>query len=73
MAGGNPDFVAYTVRDRGVDQNGEKRDQFWLRIGAAFAHERGDGYNIVLDALPIDGRVVLRKPKTDGEVTDKKS
>ncbi|MBI1386737.1 MAG: hypothetical protein GC150_17680 [Rhizobiales bacterium] len=67
MATGNPDFVAYTVRDRGVDRNGEKRDPFWLRIGAAFAHERGEGFNIVLDALPIDGRIVLRKPKESDE------
>jgi hypothetical protein len=30
-------------------------------------HEDGDGYNIVLQALPIDGKVVLRLPKTQNE------
>jgi hypothetical protein len=38
---------------------------FWLAIGAAFMHQDGDGYNIVLQALPIDGKVVLRLPKED--------
>ena len=28
-------------------------------------HQDGDGYNIVLQALPIDGKIVLRLPKTD--------
>jgi len=63
----NPDYVAYTVRDRGTDKNGEKRDPFWCRIGSAFAHEKGEGFNIILDSLPIDGRVVLRRPKSDDD------
>jgi hypothetical protein len=28
-------------------------------------HQDGDGYNIVLQALPIDGKIVLRLPKDD--------
>jgi hypothetical protein len=50
---------AYTVIKR------EGKDDFWLAIGAAFAHEDGDGFNIVLQALPIDGKIVLRQPKDD--------
>jgi len=34
---------------------------------AAFPHQDGDGYNIVLQALPIDGKIVLRIPKTATE------
>ncbi len=67
MAGGRPDFVAYTVRERGTDRNGERLKPFWCRIGSAFAHEKGDGFNVVLDSLPIDGRIVLRRPKEDEE------
>jgi hypothetical protein len=28
-------------------------------------HQDGEGYNIVLQALPTDGKVVLRLPKED--------
>ena len=43
-----------------------------LPIGAAFPHQNGDVYNIVLQALPIpdgDGvcKIVLRPPKDDRE------
>jgi hypothetical protein len=57
----NPQLThrAYTVIKR------EGKDDFWLAIGAAFAHEDGDGFNIVLQALPIDGKIVLRQPKEE--------
>lgn len=32
----------------------------WVEIGAAWLHKDGKGFDIVLDALPCDGRVVLR-------------
>ena len=54
MANAQPSYRAYTVIKR------KGQDDFWLPIGAAF-----DGHNIVLQALPIDGRVVLRVPKDD--------
>lgn len=54
-----PDFRAYTVVKR------EGQDDFWLPIGAAFKHQDGEGFNIVLQALPIDGRIALRAPKDD--------
>ena len=58
-------YRAYTVVKRG-----EGQDDFWLAIGAAFAHQSGDGFNVVLQALPIpngDGqcKIVLRPPKAD--------
>ena len=59
MANQQPAYRAYTVVKR------EGQDDFWLAIGAAFMHQDGDGYNLVLQALPIDGKVVLRLPKED--------
>lgn len=53
----SPQFNVYTVEDRGKDQ-----DPFWLKIGAAFPHQDGKGYNIVLSAFPIDNRLVMRAP-----------
>ena len=52
-------YRAYTVIKR------DGQDDYWLPIGAAFAHADQEGYNIVLQALPIDGKVVLRVPKDD--------
>jgi hypothetical protein len=59
-----PSYRAYTVVKR------EGQDDFWLAIGAAFMHQDGDGYNLVLQALPIDGKIVLRLPKT-GETDER--
>jgi hypothetical protein len=53
-------LTAYSVRD--YEKNGEKKSD-WTRIGVAFAHRDGNGFDIALDAMPIDGRVVLRKAK----------
>jgi len=50
---------AYTVIKR------EGEDDYWLPIGAAFAHRDGKGFNITLQALPIDGKIVLRIPSDD--------
>jgi hypothetical protein len=46
------------------------QDDFWLPIGAAFPHQSGDGFNVILQALPLpdkDGqcKLVLRPPKED--------
>jgi hypothetical protein len=57
-----PAFRAFTVIKR------EGHDDFWLPIGAAFAHQSGGGFNVILQALPIsngDGqcKIVLRPPR----------
>lgn len=49
-----PSHVAYQVRDR------EGQKAFWTRIGTAWAHADAKGFNIQLEALPLDGRIVLR-------------
>jgi hypothetical protein len=38
-----------------------------LEIGAAWPNKDGDGFSLTLDALPVDGRIVLRKPKAKPE------
>jgi hypothetical protein len=50
-----PTHIVYHVRDR----NGGKG--FWTRIGSAWAHADGKGFNAQLDGLmPLDGRITLR-------------
>jgi len=70
MSTTQPAYRAFTVVKR------EGQDDFWLAIGAAFPHQSGDGFNIILQALPIpngDGqcKIVLRPPKDDAE-TDRR-
>jgi hypothetical protein len=62
-----PTHTAYSVRDF-KKQTGEA-DSSWSRIGVGFLHRGGKGFDIVLDALPVSGRVVLRlntpRPKNE--------
>ena len=52
-SGNAPTHIAYQVRD-GKDKG------FWTRIGAAWQHKDGKGFNIQLDVVPLDGRIQLR-------------
>jgi hypothetical protein len=49
-------YAAYVVE-------GEGDKAFWTKVGAAFVHEDGEGFNLVLTAMPLSGRLVIRKPK----------
>jgi len=52
-----------------VTKNGEKN--FWQPIGAAWAHGDGEGFNLKLDYLPLNGaEIVIRKPKAQLEESD---
>jgi hypothetical protein len=37
-----------------------KQDDYWLNIGAAFPHDDGKGFNIILQAHPIGEKLVVR-------------
>ena len=46
-----------------VDTYTDKQDQQqtdWLRVGVAFPHKDGKGFNVQVKALPGDGRLVIR-------------
>ncbi len=51
-----PDFIAYEVTE-GKDNN------FWNKVGAAWIHQDGDGFNILFTAIPLSGKVTLRAPR----------
>ena len=55
-----PTYIAYTVRDY---KDGPETKSSWTRIGSAWPIKSGKGFSIVLDALPIDGRITLHEPK----------
>jgi hypothetical protein len=35
-------------------------DNYWIRIGSAWAQANGNGFNIQLETVPLDGRFALR-------------
>ena len=52
-AGKAPSHIAYQIRE-GKDKG------YFTRIGAAWPNKDGKGFNIQLDAVPLDGRITLR-------------
>lgn len=52
-----PTHTVYTVRDY---KKGEEKDAEWLKIGVAWLHKDGKGFDLDLQATPIDGRAVVR-------------
>ena len=52
-----PTHTCFTVRSRGEDKK-----PFWAAIGSAWTNRDGS-FTIRLDALPIDGEIVVRLRK----------
>ena len=57
-------FNVFVVREY---KAGEEDRSEWIRVGVAFAHPDGKGFNLTLSALPVDGKLVLREPKPEEE------
>ena len=54
-----PTHRAYSVINR------DGQDDYWLNLGLVFPHKDGSGFNIVLQALPLDGKIVCREITED--------
>ena len=50
-----PTHRAYSVIRR------EGQDDYWLNIGLVFPHKDGSGFNLILQAFPLDGKIVVRE------------
>ena len=42
-------------------------DAIWTRIGSAWQHADGKGINILIETMPLDGRISLRIPAEKSE------
>jgi hypothetical protein len=60
-----PAYRAYTVIKR------EGKDDYWLNLGVAFPHEDGEGFNVLLQALPTHAKLVRRTYKEKPEEQEK--
>lgn len=50
---------------------GEGDKAFWTKIGVAWQHDDGEGMNITLTAIPLNGRIVVRTPKDQKDTNGK--
>jgi hypothetical protein len=57
-----PDFRAYTI----IKRDGQK--DVWIDLGAGFLHQDGAGINVLLQATPLDGKIVLRPFVSDSKI-----
>jgi hypothetical protein len=51
-----PRYDVFVVRE--FDAKGEKKSQF-VRVGVAFPLNKKRGVSVQLDALPVDGKLVI--------------
>jgi hypothetical protein len=56
-----PTHRAYSVIKR------DGQDDYWLNLGIVFPHKDGKGFNIMLQAFPLDGKIVCREISGDEE------
>ena len=59
----DPTHRAYTVIKR------EGKEDFWHNMGLVFPHGDGEGFTILLEVLPLEGKIVLRRYK-EGEAEE---
>ena len=61
-------ILALEATDRvGGRMRSEPRGPYWLNLGACYPHEDGEGFNLLLNALPVDAKLVLRRYKEKPE------
>ena len=63
----HPTHRAYVTVGYGKDQS----DTYWKEIGAAWMHSDGKGFALILDMIPMNRRITIRKsvPKKQGRIS----
>lgn len=51
-----PSHFVYTVRE-----GGQNSTDYWTKIGVTFSHNDGKGFSVILEALPVDGKLTIRE------------
>lgn len=59
--GQKPSHYAYLVKNYTATDGKEKAR--WTQIGTAWPHADNAGFDVTLDVVPLDGRIVVRTPK----------
>ena len=59
-------FNVFTVRE--FEGSTGQKAKSWTKVGVAFPHREGPGFNLELSALPLDGRLVALVPNDDAQL-----
>jgi hypothetical protein len=54
-------FNVFTVEefDAPTKEDKNHKGRSWTKVGVAFPHKEGPGFNLQLKALPVDGKLVV--------------
>lgn len=65
---GNGRLNVFAVRT--FERENRSNGTSWTKVGVAFPHRDGIGFNIELEAFPRDGRLVVLPPRDDSRNGD---
>ena len=57
-----PQWDVFTVEEVSEEERRAGKKAYWTKIGGGWDSEKGDTITIALQALPLNGRIVLRPP-----------
>ncbi len=57
------------VVEKYEDEAGAEKSS-WTRVGVAFAHKDGNGLNVELKAIPVSGKLVIRRHEANGRASE---
>jgi hypothetical protein len=63
MSTSKPTYLNVLIVEEFKTASGKGRN--WTKVGVAFPHSEGIGFNIELKAFPRDGKLVVLPPQTD--------
>ena len=55
-----PTHIVYHVKDLSTPGEADAPRAIWTKVGAAWQHNDTKGFTIVLEVVPLDGRLVVR-------------
>ena len=58
----------FSVRE--FEGAGGQKGKSWTKVGAAFPHKEDPGFNIELNLLPLDGRLVALPPSEEEDAAE---
>lgn len=61
-----PAFIAYDTTRWGLEETA-------TQLGIGFSHKDGQGYDLLLDAIPLHGTLSLRTPEASPDAVEKPS
>lgn len=62
----DPTHTAYSVRNYGTEGKSD-----WKPLGKAWPHKDGNGFDVIVESVPLNGRIVLRDIEAEKQAKGK--